>query len=50
MVAKGMAARPVTSESEKRMGCNVLGVLKQWYVLVDKELVERSWVHYNLNG
>jgi hypothetical protein len=32
------------------MGCNVLATLKQWYLFADKELVERSWVHYNLNG
>jgi hypothetical protein len=50
MVAKGMAARPVTTVGKKRMGCNVLATLKRWYLLVDKELVERSRVHYNLNG
>ena len=50
MVAKGLATRPVTGGREKRMGCNVLRTLKELYLLVDKELVERSLVHYNLNG
>ena len=50
MVAKGLATRPVTIGGEKRMGRNVLRVLKERYLFVDKQLVERSRVHYNLNG